>query len=879
MNWWQRLWRRKKMEEQLERELQFHLEKHVAELIAAGSDPAEARRCALLAIGGSEQFKEECRDARGTRWLEDLWQDLRYALRTLRKRPGFAAVAILTLAVGIGATTIMFTVINGVLLKPLAFPESEKLVTLREHTQNFGDPWGFSYPSFLDAKRESRTVALAAWTYGGGTISNPGEAEYADGIQISEELLPVLGVTPILGRNFAHDEDRVGGGPVAIISYGLWQRRFEGNPGVVGRSIVLDKKNYTIVGVTPANFRLETAIPDVIIPLGQSTEPRMQNRAPHFIHLLGRIRPGATLEETRAELALFARHRADAFPQTDADRSIVAIPMRQDVVKDVRSTLWILLGAVSLVMLIVCANVASLLLARAVSRERELAMRVALGASRGRLVRQCLTESAVLGLFGGLLGILLATFGVEPFVRFWPGDLPRANEIHLDWRVLCFGIGASLFSGVLFGLAPALRAPSRELEQTLRSGGRALVGSTRRLHSVFVISEIALAIVLLVTAGMLGRTLLDLSSLDPGLDIRNVMVARLARAAGADEKPAQIRATWLDILERARRTPGVRSVALTDIIPMRNGENVLSYWATPAEPPANQEPIALASGVTPDYLKVMGIPLRGGRFIDEHDRAGSELVVVIDDKLAQHAFGSEDPVGKRLWIPAISSDPVHIVGVTGHVRHWGLGADDQSIVRDQIYYPLAQVPGPLLHFFSTVMSIAVRTEGPPLNLAEPLSRELGGSGADEALYEIRTMEQLAGASLARQRFLLLLFSVFAGIALALACIGIYGVLSYLTGQRVPEMGVRVALGASSGSVMWLVLRESLVMLAVGVALGTGGALASGRVLTRLVEGMRPMTVSTFAIVIPLLVSAALIASFLPAYRAGRVDPVTALRQD
>ena len=879
MNWWQRLWQRKKMEEQLEQELRFHLEKHVSELIAAGFEPAEARRRALLAIGGSEQVKEECRDARGTRWLEDLWQDLRYALRTLRKRPGFAAVAILTLAVGIGATTIMFTVINGVLLKPLAFPESEKLVTLREHTQNFGDPWGFSYPSFLDAKRESRTVALAAWTYGGGTISNPGEAEYADGIQISEELLPVLGITPILGRNFAHDEDRVGAGPVAIISYGLWQRRFEGNPGVVGRSIVLDKKNYTIVGVAPASFRLEAEIPDVFIPLGQSPEPRMQNRAAHFIHVVGRIRPGASLQEARAELALFARHRAEAFPQTDADRSIIAVPMRQDVVKDVRPTLWILLGAVSLLMLIVCANVASLLLARAVSRERELAMRVALGASRARLVRQCLTESSVLGLSGGLLGILLATLGVEPFIRFWPGELPRANEIHLDWRVLCFGVGASLFSGILFGLAPALRAPSRELEQTLRSGGRALVGSTRRLHSVFVISEIALAIVLLVTAGMLGRTLLELSSLDPGLDIRNVMVARLATAAGADEKPEQIRATWQEILERAGRVPEVRSVALTDIIPMRNGENVLSYWATPAEPPANQEPIALASGVTPDYLKVMGIPLRGGRFIDEHDRAGSELVVVIDYKLAQHAFGAEDPVGKRLWIPAISADPVHIVGVAGHVRHWGLGADDQSIVRDQIYYPLAQVPDPLLHFFSTVMSIAVRTEGPPLNLAEAMSRELRGSGSDQALYEIRTMEQLAGASLARQRFLLLLFSMFAGMALALACVGIYGVLAYLTGQRVPEMGVRVALGASSGSVMWLVLRESLVMISIGVALGTGGALASGRVLTRLVEGMRPMTASTFAIVIPLLVSAALFASFLPAYRAGRVDPVTALRQD
>ena len=878
MTWWLRLLRREKMEEQLDRELRFHLEKHVSELIAMGLDPTEARRRARVALGGPEQVKEACRDARGTRWLEDFWQDFRYALRTFRQRPGFAAVALLTLALGIGATTVMFTVIDGVLLKPLAYPESEKLVTLREHTEQFGDPWGFAYLSFLDAKRHSRTLALAAWTYGGGTLSNPGEAEYVDGRLISSELLPVLGVTPIAGRNFLPEEDHSGAAPVVIIGYGVWRRRFAGNPAAVGMSIDLDKKSFTVVGVAPPSFRLEGDAPDVLTPLGQSKEPRMQNRGAHFIHVLGRIREGATFQEAQSELALFARHRAEAFPKTDADRSIIAVPMRQEVVKDVRSTLWMLLGVASMFMLIVCANVASLLLARAVSRERELALRVALGASRSRLVRQCLTESAVLGLSGGLLGILLATFGIQPFIACWPGNLPRADEIHLDWRVLLFGVGASLFSGLLFGLAPAFRAPSQELEHTLRAGARTIVGNSRGLHSGFVISEIALAIVLLVSAVMLGRTLQRLSSLDPGIDVRNVMVARLAISPGSDTNPRQIRAIWQDILERSRRIPGVRSVALTDIIPMRTGENVLNYWATPTEPPPNQEPIALASSATPNYLKVMGIPLRQGRFIDEHDRLGSQLVIVIDDQLAQHAFGGVNPVGERLWIPAISSDPVHVVGVVGHVRHWGLAGDDQSVVHDQIYYPLAQVPDPLLHFFSTVMSIAVRTDTPPLSLVDPLSRELHSSGADQVLYEVRTMEQLASGSLSRQRFLLLLFGIFAGLALVLACLGIYGVLAYLTGQRVPEMGVRVALGASSGNVIWLVLRQSLAMVTIGVVLGTLAALAAGRILQRLVEGMQPMAGSTFAMVIPLLIGAALFASLLPAYRASCVDPVTALRQ-
>jgi predicted permease len=390
-------------------------------------------------------------------------------------------------------------------------------------------------------------------------------------------------------------------------------------------------------------------------------------------------------------------------------------------------------------------------------------------------------------------------------------------------------------------------------------------------------AEIALAVVLLVAAGILGRTVLRLSSLDPGINIRNVLLTRVSLSPGVLEDSAQIRAAWSDVLDRARRVPGVQSVALADIIPMRVGENGLGYWTSPDPPPPNQMPIALASSATPDYLKVMGLPLRQGRFFNDHDRMGGEPVVVIDEVLAQHAFGGAEPVGKRLWIQAIG--PTKVIGVVGHVRHWGLASDDQAQVRDQIYYPFAQVPDHLMHLFSSFMSMAVRTSIKPLSVVEPLRRELRGATGDQTLYEVRTMEQLATASLARQRFLMTLFGIFAGLALLLACIGIYGVLAYVTSQRVPEIGLRMALGASARNVMWHVLRQSLGMIFSGVGVGLATALAAARLLERLVAGVRSTEPLTFGIMISVLVVAALFASFLPARRASRVDPMSALRQE
>jgi predicted permease len=886
-----RFFRRRTEDADLASELDAHLAHQIDENLASGMSPAEARRQAYLKLGSPRRVREDVWQWNTVKFFEHLVQDLRYTFRTLRRMPGFAVVALLTLALGSGATTVMFTVINGVLLKPLPYAEPDKLVTLQEKTEKatqFGNLWSLAYPNFLDCRSQTHSLLMAAWRYSGGTISGPGDPEYVDGFEISAELFPVLGVGIKNGRGFLLEEDRLGSAPVVIISDGLWQRRFGGRADTIGKPLVYDEKSYSVVGIAPPDFRLNGDQADVFTPLGQDASPVLQNRERHAgINVVARLRPGAAISQARSELALTGLNLAAQYPKSNAGRTFIAEPLRPDV-GDVSSTLWLLLGAVSLVLLIACANVANLLLARAVSREREFAMRVALGASRSRVVRQCLTESAMLGLVGGALGIALAAIGIRPFVTFWPGSLPRAEEVHLDWHVLLFALAVSLFSGILFGLAPALRIPARALDNTLRSGAKTIAGTSRRLHASFVVSEIALAVVLLISAGILGRTLLRLSSLDPGLDIHDVLASRMALSAATLEKPDRIRAAWQDALDRARAVPGVQSAAVVDTVPMRSGYNQVSYWRTPAMPPPNQMPLGLATSVTPDYLNVMGIPLLKGRFFNDQDRPGNQFVAVIDNVFAQQAFGKEDPVGKLLWIPhnlspfpskADAPDAVLIIGVVGHVRHWGLAADDQSALRAQFYYPFAQVADQLLPRWSQLMSLAVRTNIPALNVVESLRREVRGASGDQVLYQVHTMEQLATASLARQRFLLLLFGIFAGLALLLACVGIYGVLAYLTSQRMPEFGIRMAIGANARDVMRLVLRQSVGMIIVGTVLGMVAAFAAAGLLEHLLPGVRSTDPLAFVVMIVVLVFAALLASLVPARRASRVDPMSALRQE
>lgn len=877
-----RFFRRSSEDSDLQQEIEAHIAHEIDENTARGVPESEARRQAYLKFGNPQHVREEVWRWNTMEFLDSVLRDLRFALRTMRQRPGFVAVALLTLALGTGATTVMFTLINGVLLKPLPFRDAGRLVAIHGYSDEwnvklFGDQ-NVANPDFRDCRNQSHTLDIAGQVYDNGTVSSPGKPEYVDVRNITSNLFSVLGINLAHGRAFLPEEDQAGAAPVMIIGNSFWQRHFGGSLAAIGSPVVLDTKPYTVVGIAPPGLKLQDNEPDVMIPLAQNTAGYLQNRHAHPVTVMARLLPSATLAQAQAELAGIGRRLAEQYPDTNKGRTFQAKPLRPDV-GNVGSTLWLLLGAVGLVLLIACANVASLLLARAVSREREFAMRVALGAGRGRLVRQCLTESTVLGLVGGALGVFVALIGIRPFVSFWPGALPRAEEVHLDSHVLLFALGVSLLSGLLFGLSPAMRAPAHHLEQALRGGSRMLTGSSRRLHGAFVVSEVALAIVLLVSAGMLGRTLLRLASLDPGVDIHSILTARVALSPATLQDTARTRAAWKELLEHGSHLPGVQAIAMVDTVPFREGNNPLDFWPTPALPPEGKRPLTLASSVTPDYFKVMGIPLLQGRLIDDQDLPGKPFSVVIDDVMAQQAFGGKDAVGKLLWMPDMGSEPVKVVGVVGHVRYWGLAGDDKSQVRAQLYYPFAQIPDEWVHRWSVLMSVAVRTAVPPLNMVETLRHEVRGATGDQVVYQIHTMEDLVNASLAQQRFLLLLFAIFAGLALLLACVGIYGVLAYLTSQRVPEIGVRMALGADAGDIMRLVLGQSLGMVLIGVGTGVIAALAAGRLLLHVVDGMRPTEPLTLMAMIVVLFVAALLASFVPARRASRLDAVQALRSE
>jgi predicted permease len=880
MTWWRRFFTRRRLDEQLDKELRFHLEQHAADLIANGHDPAEARRMARLDLGGVQQIKEDVRDTRRLGWLEDLWRDAAYALRALRMQPAFAAVALVTLALGSGVATLMFTVVNGVLLTPMPYAHPDKLVRLQEQTDYStpgGNLWAFSYPNFLDCVQGSKSLDLAAFRYSGGILSHPGDAEYVEGYEVSAALLPLLGVSPIEGRTFTSDDDRPGAMPVAIVSDRVWARDFGRNPSAIGAAIAFDGKPYTVVGVLPAQFRIGPDSDDVFVPLGQNTSPVLKNRGAHAgFQVWGRLRPHAVLAAAQAELSATGRALAGEFPNTNKGRTFIANPLRPDVA-DVRSTLWLLQGAVILVLLVACANIASLLLARAISRERELAMRVALGAGRGRLVRQCLTESAVLSIGGATLGLLVANVGRGPFAAMWPGTLPRIDDVRVGSNVLLFSLGLSIVCGLLFGVAPAFRVHRRAMDHALRSSGRAIAGGSRRLHGAFVVAELALAVVLLISAGMLGGTLLNLSTVDLGVDVHRVLTARAALSPTTLADPARTRVVWDDILDRVRHVPGVDAVATVDTVPLREGRNEIGYKTSAADVPADRQPLVLATSVSPEYLKVMGITLQAGRFFTDQDRRDSQPVAVIDDVMARQAFPDQSPIGKPLWI-GFDRDPAIVVGVVNHVKYWGPAGDERASVRAEMYYPFAQVPDNLVRRWSQLMSIAIRTSGDPGPLLDAIRREVRGPSNDQVIYEINTLEDLAGAAIARQRFLFVLFGIFAALALVLACVGIYGVLAYLTDQRAPEIGVRIALGASRAEVVWMVLRQSLGMIAMGLAFGIAGAIAAGRIFAAYVDGMQPSGPLTFFLMTIVLVATALLASAMPARRAGRVDPVKVLRQ-
>jgi predicted permease len=810
------------------------------------------------------------------RWEDEMFQDLRYGVRMLLKNPGFTAGVVLTLALGIGANAALFSVVNGVLLNPLPFPQPEQLVMLHQSKPNF-EQGAIPYPNFRDWQEGNQAFTAMAIMRGFSfSLTGAGEPERLNARLVSGEFFSVLGVNPVLGRNFRPDEDQPGAGPVVIISAALWQRKFAEAPDAVGKSLRLDDKSYTIIGVLPADFALFRAS-DVFALIGQWNGPPLRSRSAGLgLHGIGRIKPGVTFAQAQADLDRVMRDLVALYPKANRGNGAKLVPLKEQIVGDVRLTLLLLLGAVGFVLLIACVNVSNLLLARSTGRTREFAIRAALGAGQWRLLRQLLTESALLALAGGSLGLTLAAWGTQAALGALPTSLPRAHEVGLDGRVLLFTLAISLGAGALAGLAPALKVSQWRLSETLKEGGRG-GGGRRRSQGVLVAVETALALVLLVGAGLMIRTLSALWNVDPGFRPDNVLTFGLNFPPSmSTASPEAAHAIARDLSDRLNSMPGVKAASFSEGASPLQGEDDLWFWieGEPKPESTSQMHMALVYRVEPAYLTAMGIPLKRGRFFTDQDDVGSHPVAVIDEALARQYFPNVDPIGKRINV-GDDRGPLEIIGVVGHVKQWGLDASDgRQSLQAQLYEPLRQSPGS-----PPGVSVVVRAEGATPALWAGLRRVAQSQNSENIISGAQTMNEVIAGTLAPQRFSMILLDAFAAVALLLAGVGLYGVISYLVGQRTQEIGVRLALGAQRRDVARLVVSQGMKMALSGVALGLLAALGLTRLLAEMLYGVSPTDPATFAVITLLLVMVALLACYLPARRATRVDPLIALRHD
>jgi predicted permease len=882
------LFGKERRDRELAAELESHLQMHSEDNLRAGMTPEEARRQAMLKLGGVEQTKESYRDYRGIPWLDTFMQDVRFGLRMLRKNPGFAAVAVLTLALGIGANTAIFSVIDGVLLNPVPFPQANRVFSVHSKLTVYPRA-GVSYPNYLDWERENKSFEeLAAWRSDDFTMGGAEGSELLSGEMVSSNFFTLLRVKPILGRFFRAEEDQTGAARVAIISEGLWKRKFSGDPNICGKTLALDGKAYTITGVIPSRFPLIRYTPnpdrqfdDVFVPIGQWDYAPFRNRQIYYgTEAIGRLKDGVTLEQARAEMDGIARGLEAAYPKDDDNVRVNIMPLSEDIAGDLHPALLILWGAVSLVLLIACANVANLLLARSVGRRREFGVRIALGASRGRIARQLLIENMLLAAAGGALGVVAAAYGVRGFLWLFPSVLPSFARVGINWRVLIFALAASFVTGILCGLVPALGLSREAPQEALRDAGRGVLAGRHALQRIFVGAEVGLALALLIGAALLIRSFAHVWAVDPGFDPHNVLTFGVELSPGVASNPAQIRSELQQLNERFAATPGVDTAGFAmGTLPMA-GDAVVGFWPHGKPRPEKNDDLYRAQyyTVNGEYFQAMRIPLIHGRVFMRQDDLSAPSVAIVDEEIANRIFAGQDPVGQQIEFGP-TSQPIQIVGVAGHVKHWGLDGEGKSPYPYEIYLPYAQIPGAFLPQSAHFTWAVVRTKVPPLSLAASLRHELAAADPGAALYGLQTMDGAISRSLGQRRFSMALLSIFATVALILAMIGVYGVVSYLVGLRTREIGIRMALGAQQRDVLRLVLSQNGITVLAGIGMGLVASLGLMRLMASMLFGISATDPLTFAVVAAILLCVALVACWIPARRAMRVDPMVALRYE
>jgi putative ABC transport system permease protein len=879
-SWLRSTLHRSRVESEMDAELRFHIDAYAEDLILGGVSRQEAMRRARLEFGAVERVKEEGREARGVRLTDSVLQDIRYGARMLRKNPGFTAVAVLTLALGIGANTAIFSLVNGILLVGLPFPHPERLVSVT----GTGDGSG-TYPrgAFVAMREQIHSMDAAAYAEGHEfNLTGAGEATRLSGTYVSAEFFSILGANAQLGRTFLPGEDLAGQDSFVILSHSLWTDRFRGDPTILGRSIELEGVNRQVIGVMPADFRFPSTRTQIWIPLHNDPRSVSDYWAGDFMPVIGRLRPGATLPQARAEIRAFQSHAAALFPwpmpaSWNADVSVIAL--QNGMVADVRLRLLMLLGAVALVLLIACTNIANLLLSRASTREKEVAIRAAMGAGRDRILRQLLTESVLLASLGAALGLVLAAKGLALLKVLLPADTPRLQDVHLDWRVLLFTATLALATGLAFGLAPTLQSARSALTESLKSGGRGVAASvSQRLRSALVIAEVAFAVLLVISAGLMIRSFWALSHVNPGFHPEHILTARITPNESFCNDAARCIAFYRTVLDQAQSFPGTRGAALINTLPLdgrvtKRSFDVENYVVLPGE----TSPLFWLNIVTPDYFRVMGMPLLYGRSFATADLSGAP-VAIITAETARRFWPNEVAIGKHIRL--LEDDNWRtIVGVIPDVRAYDLQHNGPNYFVGAAYILYNSAATLENKRVPAEMTIAIRTASDDSQIAAQLRGVVAGLNAEAPVSEVKSMQAIVSEAASTPASTTALFVVFAAVALVLGVIGIYGVLSFLVSKRIREIGIRLALGAQRSDVLWLVMKEGAKFSLAGITFGLAGALGVTRLLSSELYGVTAADPLTFIGVALLMAIVTLLACYIPTRRAMRVDPITALRHE